>query len=477
MDKKYFCARSYCFIGLTLIIGVMYGCTEDTGPSATPTIDYGSIAVINYSEHVQPLLSRSCAASSCHDAATKAAGLDLGSWNALIRGSSFGEVLVPFDTLRSLLVNLFDVTPLRKGHPAFSSVPFSTEEVSFLKRWIREGARNDASVVPYATSPHKLYVPNQADDNVAIIDIDNLVVRRYVNVGNMPTNDAPHFVVANSQYWYVSLIGTGQVWKFDARTDTLVGVVNITGSPAILELTHDGSKLYVSQFTTGATNRVTVVNTASMTVATTIQVWTMPHGMRLNRAGTILYVANMMSDNISVIDVATDQVLSTIPLASDAIPFGPPKYMPMEMAVSPDESVIAVTCSEQREVRFFSTSSLALVDSFAVGDQPWHLQFTPDGEYCYVANRRGHTTSVIHVPSRQVTTTYTAPTVFSNPHGCDVSADGRFVFISNENVFHGYVPRYSMEFVGNVTIIDNTTSQIVKVLEVGKMPTGLSVAQ
>ena len=297
--------------------------------------------------------------------------------------------------------------------------------------------------------------------------------------------EGPHFIAANQQYWYVSLIGAGEVWKFDARADTLVKIGAVQGSPALLALTPDGSKLYVSQFTSSRTNKVSVVNTATMTTQKLIDVWTMPHGIRMNHAGTRLYVANMLSDNLSVIDVTTDSVMKTIMLADDANPYGPTKYMPMELAVSPDDRYVVVACSETKEVRMFNTTNDSLETIYPVGDQPWQLQFTPDGDYCYVTNRRGNSVSMLHIPMRHVMETFstpTAPKYLDNPHGCDVSRDGRYIFVSNENAFHNYVPRYSTDYIGNVCVIDKSLSQIgnspiVKVLEVGKMPTGLGVLQ
>ncbi|MEK9139361.1 MAG: beta-propeller fold lactonase family protein, partial [Bacteroidota bacterium] len=203
----------------------------------------------------------------------------------------------------------------------------------------------------------------------------------------------------------------------------------------------------------------------------------MPHGMRMNNAGTRLFVANMVSDNISVIDVATDSVVATVPVAYDARPFGPTKYMPMEIAVSPNDSIVMVTCSEWQEVRMFSATTNALLDSFHVGNQPWHLQFTPDGKFCYVSNRRGNSVSQIHIPMRHVMSTITLASTFAYPHGVDISADGRYVFVSNENVSHVYTPRYNTEWVGNVCVIDHVSGQVVKVIEVGEMPTGLSVGR
>lgn len=460
---------------LGTLAAILPGCKDDAPVSAP--IDYNNITNIVYSGHVQPLLSATCATSGCHDATTRAAGLALVSWNEVIKGSRYGEVILPFQAQRSLLTKLFDGTPLRKAHPSLGGRTLTNDELVFLERWVNEGAKDDNGMVPYEHAVRKVYCPNQADDNVAIIDVDNQVVIKYVGVGNSPANDAPHYITADNHNWYVSLIGAGQVWKFDAHADTLVKTAVVSGSPALLALTPDGSKLYVSQFMSSSTNRVVVLNTATMTVAKSIPVWTMPHGMRMNNAGTRLYVANMMSDNISVIDVATDSVIATVLIASDARPFGPTKYMPMELAVSPDDSIFMVTCSEWREVRMFAAATNSLIDSFQVEDQPWHLQFTPDGEFCYVTDRRGNAVSVVHVPMRHVMLTVTSPSAFAYPHGIDISADGRYVFVSSENVSHRYVPRYNMEYVGNVCVIDHVTGQVVKVIEVGEMPTGLSIGR
>jgi YVTN family beta-propeller protein len=458
-----------------IILSASLSLTCNNDEILAPPIDYGAIDTIRYVQHVQPILNKSCAVAGCHDAVTRRAGLELTGWDALIKGSRFGEAVIPHTPAKSLLTMLFDGTALRKPHPPMEH-DLTSAEIQFLKRWITEGAKNDSGHVPYRNARHKVYVPNQGEDKVAIIDIDNLVVARYVNVGNFSFLEGPHFVIADQHYWYVSLISVGQIWKFDATTDTLIKIASIPGAPALLALTPDGSKLYVSQFTTSSTNKVYVVNTSTMTVSASISVWTMPHGIRMNHAGTMLYVANMMSDNISVIDVAADSVVATVALADDANPFGPPKYMPMEIAVSPDDSLVAVTCSETREVRLMRTGTNAIIDSIVVGDQPWHLQFTPDGDFCFVSNRRGNSVSAVHIPMGHVMETITSPSpvYFDYPHGCDVSGDGRYVFVSNENVGRGFIPRYTTENVGNVCIIDKNLNQIVKVLEVGVMPTGLS---
>ena len=447
-------------------------CRKDENLAST-TIDYDRITTIKFTQHIQPLLNEKCATSECNSDAVHSAGLSLASWNSIVKGSKNGEVIIAFNAERSLLTNLFDGTAHRKMHPALEK-ELRTTERNFLKRWINEGAKNSSGVSPFQNMTQKLYVPNQGEDVVAVIDTDSLVVARYVNVGVSPATDAPHFIVAQGNFWYVSLINTGKIQKFDAHADTLVASGNVVGAPALLALTPDGSKLYISQFTS-STKLISVMNTATMMVEKTIPVWTMPHGIRMNTAGTRLYVANMMSDNISVIDVAGDSVVETIPLAFDANPFGPTKYAPMEIAVSPNDAYMLVTCSEHQEVRMFATATHTLVDSFQVGEQPWHLDFTPDGDYCYITNRCGNSISQIHLPMRAVMNTIVAPSDFDYPHGCAVSADGKYIFVSNENMNHHFTLRYNVDFTGNICVINHITNQIEKVLEVGKTPTGISV--
>ncbi|MBS4029406.1 MAG: YncE family protein [Ignavibacteriales bacterium] len=483
-----FLKLSHTFIFSIFITFALFSCKKDD-EITSPPIDYSKIDTIQYSKHIQPLLNEKCATSGCHNSASKAAGLSLASWNEVMGGSTFGEAIVAFKSSKSLLTTLFDGTPLRVSHRSLGEKKLTNAEVTFLKRWIDGGAKNDAKQIPFAHSMNKLYVPNQGEDNVAIIDIDSMVVIRYVDVGNSPGNDAPHFIVAKGEYWYVSLINTGQVWKFSAHTDTLIGIVHIPGAPALLSLSPDGGKLFVSQFmsATQQINKIYTVNTSSMLITDTITVGTMPHGIRVNNSGTRLYIANMLSDNISVVDVATNELIENISVAFDANPFGQAIYQPMEIAVSPNDSFVVVTCSgsAKNEVRLFSVGNspaLTLIDSFPVAEQPWHVQFIPNNnDYCYVTNRKGNTLSEIHLPMRMVMNEITNETKFDFPHGVAISGDGKYVFVSNENqsILHNFIPRYNNDYVGNVCMYERTASalQFVKALEVGKFPTGLSIVE
>ena len=64
------------------------------------------------------------------------------------------------------------------------------------------------------------------------------------------------------------------------------------------------------------------------------------------------------------------------------------------------------------------------------------------------------------------------------PHGSAVTADGRYLFVSNRNEKGAYTPRRAVENnaeVGTVVKIDTSTFEVVQIIEVGAYPAGISI--
>jgi YVTN family beta-propeller protein len=54
------------------------------------------------------------------------------------------------------------------------------------------------------------------------------------------------------------------------------------------------------------------INIRQKIVDQTITVGTAPHGVVVNKAGTLVYVTNLLSDDLSVIDVATSKEVARV---------------------------------------------------------------------------------------------------------------------------------------------------------------------
>ncbi len=61
----------------------------------------------------------------------------------------------------------------------------------------------------------------------------------------------------------------------------------------------------------------------------------------------------------------------------------------------------------------------------------------------------------------------------AEPHGAAVSSDGRYLYVSNNNLKGVYQP-HGADGVGTVVVINTATRQIEKVIEVGHYPAGVA---
>ena len=112
--------------------------------------------------------------------------------------------------------------------------------------------------------------------------------------------------------------------------------------------------------------------------------------------------------------------------------------------------------------------------SIDVGEMPWHPIYASDGRKLYVPNKGSDNISVVDMRTRAVVTTITGNGL-AEPYGSALSPDGRHVFFSNSNSKGTYVPAGggNAADTGTITVIDTATDEVVKVIEVGKGPTGI----
>src|SRR5689334_6636765 len=122
--------------------------------------------------------------------------------------------------------------------------------------------------------------------------------------------DGPHGlgIAPNGQQYYVSTahgVPYGYLWKIDAKTNEVLGNVELGNFPATLQVSPDGGFIYVVNFNLHGEmvpSNVSVVSTDPFVEVARIETCTMPHGSRLNPQGTKHYSACMMDDAVVEID-------------------------------------------------------------------------------------------------------------------------------------------------------------------------------
>ena len=111
---------------------------------------------VTYAEHVAPLLEAKC--TYCHDAEDTSGGLDLSTYDALMRGGSSGDSVAPGDAEASKLYRV--CARLEQPYMPRGGSALSERELTVLRRWIDQGARKDGkSPVPKLKRKAALKLP------------------------------------------------------------------------------------------------------------------------------------------------------------------------------------------------------------------------------------------------------------------------------------------------------------------------------
>jgi YVTN family beta-propeller protein len=219
-------------------------------------------------------------------------------------------------------------------------------------------------------------------------------------------------------------VPTGTVLKTyagstNAGSRMLQGSVGTGGSDAtVAAVMPDGSRIYV---TNSSSNNVGVIDTATNSLLTTVSVGGMPWGAAMTPDGSKVYVANRLDNTVSVIATASDTVVDTITVG--ATPWG--------VASNPAGTKVYVANSGANTVSVIGTASDTVIATVNVGTTPHWLAVTPDGTQVYVSNKAAGTVSVLDTGTDTVIHTVT---VGSNPEGIGVLPDGTEVYVVNSNL-------------------------------------------
>ncbi len=99
---------------------------------------------VSFQEDVFPILQAHCA--GCHapggDGYEKS-GLDLRSYEGLMKGTKFGPIVVPGDTQTSNLLVLLDGRADKSLQMPHGKKRLTTCDRDLIRSWIHEGARNN----------------------------------------------------------------------------------------------------------------------------------------------------------------------------------------------------------------------------------------------------------------------------------------------------------------------------------------------
>ena len=155
--------------------------------------------------------------------------------------------------------------------------------------------------------------------------------------------------------------------------DQVVATIPVGSAPYDIAISPDSSVVYVANY---LSNTVSVIDAKTNTVRFTVSVGRLPISLGLTPDGSKLYVHNIYDGTVSHVETASNTVSDTFAVAGG---FG--------LAVSRDGTQLYVTSNQGVSIFDTATDKAAgTVASYPVSYVPEWIAFTPDGTSAYVLN-------------------------------------------------------------------------------------------
>lgn len=183
-------------------------------------------------------------------------------------------------------------------------------------------------------------------------------------------------------------------------------------------------------------------------------------------AGYRIYVTNERSDNLSVIDSTTHEVVATIPLGKrprgiHSSPDGKTIYV--ALSGSPiagpgvDEDTLPPADKKADGIGVVDVAQGKLLRVIPGGSDPEEFSLSKDGSLLYVSNEDTGEASILDAAAGTVLATVSVGGKDAEPEGVETSPDGKFVYVTTENE-------------GMIAVIDTATRKVIKNVKVGARP-------
>ena len=254
-------------------------------------------------------------------------------------------------------------------------------------------------------------------------------------------------VDVNPTYVYVANYGSKNVSVIDTSTNAVITTISVGSSPYGVAITPNGLYSYVTNL---GSNNVSVINTSTNTVVSTIGSLVSPISVAITPNGLYAYVVNRGNGTVSVINTSTNTVVATISVGSE----------PGNVAITPNGLYAYVTNGMSNNVSVINTSTNTVVATISVGTSPTGVAITPNGLYAYVANEGSNNVSVINTSTNTVVATIP---VGGSPIGVVITPNGLYAYVANG-------------MSNNVSVINTSTNTVVATISVGGSPSAIAVA-
>lgn len=286
-----------------------------------------------------------------------------------------------------------------------------------------------------AALPAEIWVTNEKDDTISVIDIDTLEVIRTI-----PTGERPRGIIFSHDYSrvYICASDSDAVQVMDPDTGKILHDLPSGEDPEQFALHPDNRHLYIANEDDAIT---TVVDIDTRKVVAQIDVGIEPEGMAISPDGKVavttsettnmahwidtetqqifantlvdsrprhaefvkdgreMWVSSEIGGTITVFDSATQAERAKISFEVDGI--HPDRVQPVGFEFTKGDTHAFVALGPANHVAVVNAETYEVEDYILVGRRVWHMAFSPDKSLLFTTNGISGDVTVIDVARRK----------------------------------------------------------------------------
>jgi PQQ-dependent catabolism-associated beta-propeller protein len=221
---------------------------------------------------------------------------------------------------------------------------------------------------------------------------------------------------------YVSNEKDNTVTVVDSTTMEVVHTIDVGQRPRGITISHDGKFIYLCA---SDDDTIEIIDTTTNRIVGSLPSGPDPELFVLSPDGKTLYVANEDDNLVTVIDLDSKSVVAEIPVGVE----------PEGMGISPDGKTMVNTSETTNMAHFIDTTTNEITHNVLVDSRPRFAEFKPDNSEVWVSAEIGGTVSVIDNKSREITQkiSFEIPGLRSEaiqPVGVRITADGTKAYVA-----------------------------------------------
>ena len=281
-----------------------------------------------------------------------------------------------------------------------------------------------------AARTHRIFVTNEASDDISVINGETLEVEKTFAIGKRPRgiglapdgselyvavseenaivvidpvslkelrrfeagSDPETFAVHPGGNIYISNEDAAMASVFDPRVGKKVAEIPVGLEPEGVAISPDGRKVIV---TSESTNMLHVIGVPEHTIIANILVGARPRAAVFTRDGNVAYATSEISGEVKKVDMNEHKVVAVTKIADE-------KAKPKDVLLSRDEKTLYVAGGRADAVIVLDAQSMQIVANIPVGKRVWGLALSRDGSRLFSTDGASNRVSAIDTSTLKV---------------------------------------------------------------------------